>query len=72
MCGEAAADPLLACVLTGLGVTSLSMSSAAIPHVRAALAAHSLDQCRTAAAAARGADTPDQARNAAAAVLHAT
>ncbi|MFI9630097.1 phosphoenolpyruvate--protein phosphotransferase [Streptomyces sp. NPDC052042] len=70
VCGEAASDPLLACVLTGLGVTSLSMSPAAIPHVRAALAAHTLDQCRTAAAAARGADTPDQARNAAATVLH--
>ena len=30
MCGEAAADPLLACVLTGLGVSSLSAASAAV------------------------------------------
>lgn len=69
VCGEAASDPLLACVLTGLGVTSLSMSPAAIPHVRAALAAHTLDRCREAAAAARGADGPDQARAAASTVL---
>ena len=30
VCGEAAADPLLACVLTGLGVTSLSAAAAAV------------------------------------------
>ncbi len=30
VCGEAAADPLLAAVLVGLGVTSLSMAPAAI------------------------------------------
>ena len=35
VCGEAASDPLLACVLTGLGVTSLSMGAASIPYVRA-------------------------------------
>ncbi|NUR84757.1 MAG: phosphoenolpyruvate--protein phosphotransferase, partial [Nonomuraea sp.] len=40
VCGEAAADPMLACVLAGLGVTSLSMGAAALPAVRAALAAH--------------------------------
>ncbi|RMI41243.1 phosphoenolpyruvate--protein phosphotransferase, partial [Streptomyces triticirhizae] len=56
VCGEAAADPVLACVLTGLGVTSLSMGSAAIPQVRATLARHTLAQCRRAAAAARAAE----------------
>ncbi|MER6607858.1 phosphoenolpyruvate-utilizing N-terminal domain-containing protein [Streptomyces sp. NPDC000927] len=50
----------------------LTARGARAPHVRAALAAPSLDQCRMAAAAARGEDTPDQARDAAAAVLHAT
>ena len=30
VCGEAAADPLLACVLVGMGITSLSMASAAV------------------------------------------
>ena len=30
VCGEAAADPLLACALVGMGVTSLSMAAAAV------------------------------------------
>jgi phosphoenolpyruvate-protein phosphotransferase (PTS system enzyme I) len=37
VCGEAAADPALASVLIGLGVSSLSMAPAAIPSVRRAL-----------------------------------
>ncbi|MFD5318639.1 phosphoenolpyruvate--protein phosphotransferase [Streptomyces sp. NPDC127098] len=69
VCGEAAADPLLACVLTGLGVTSLSMGAAAIPYVRATLAKHTLAHCERAAAAARAADTAATAREAARAVL---
>lgn len=55
VCGEAASDPALACVLVGLGVNTLSMSSGALPGVRAALAAHTLDQCHAAAARARDA-----------------
>ncbi|WP_329390399.1 phosphoenolpyruvate--protein phosphotransferase [Streptomyces sp. NBC_01716] len=69
VCGEAAADPLLACVLTGLGVTSLSMGAASIPYVRATLAKYSLAQCERAAAAARAADTAEEARAAAQGVL---
>ncbi|MFB7762437.1 phosphoenolpyruvate--protein phosphotransferase [Streptomyces xiamenensis] len=69
VCGEAAADPLLACVLTGLGVTSLSMSASAIPYVRAALSRHTLAQCERAAAAARAAESAEEARAAAEAVL---
>ena len=34
VCGEAAADPLLACVLAGLGVTSLSAAAAAVTGCR--------------------------------------
>ena len=45
VCGEAAADPLLALVLVGLGVTSLSMAPTAIPEVRLGLAEHSIDNC---------------------------
>ncbi len=45
VCGEAAADPLLACVLVGLGVTSLSMAVAAVRPVGARLATASLEQC---------------------------
>ncbi|GAA3801951.1 phosphoenolpyruvate--protein phosphotransferase [Streptomyces chiangmaiensis] len=69
VCGEAASDPLLACVLTGLGVTSLSMGAASIPYVRATLAKYTLAQCERAAAAARATDTADDARKAAQAVL---
>ncbi|MEV0150872.1 MULTISPECIES: phosphoenolpyruvate--protein phosphotransferase [unclassified Nonomuraea] len=71
VCGEAAADPALACVLVGLGVTSLSMGAAALPAVRAGLGEHTLDQCRLAAEAARAATTPAQARTAARAELPA-
>ncbi|ACY99555.1 phosphoenolpyruvate--protein phosphotransferase [Thermomonospora curvata] len=71
VCGEAAADPLLACVLVGLGVTSLSMSASALPAVRAALARHTLAECRSAAAAARAARSAGRARAAARAHLPA-
>ncbi|WP_030789343.1 phosphoenolpyruvate--protein phosphotransferase [Streptomyces sp. NRRL S-920] len=69
VCGEAASDPLLACVLTGLGVTSLSMGAASIPYVRATLGKYTLAQCERAASAARAADTAEEARKAAQAVL---
>ncbi|WP_336207799.1 phosphoenolpyruvate--protein phosphotransferase [Nonomuraea sp. LPB2021202275-12-8] len=62
VCGEAAADPALACVLTGLGAATLSMTPAALPAVRAALATHTLEQCRLAAQAARAAPTAVLAR----------
>jgi phosphotransferase system enzyme I (PtsI) len=52
VCGEAAADPRLAPVLVGLGVTSLSMAPSAIAEVRAALAAHTLAECQELARAA--------------------
>jgi phosphotransferase system enzyme I (PtsI) len=55
VCGEAAADPGLAPVLVGLGVSSLSMASTAIPEVRAALSQHTMEQCRELAARALGA-----------------
>lgn len=45
VCGEAAADPLLACVLTGLGVTSLSMAPTAIPAVGVQLGRITADRC---------------------------
>ncbi|MEU9844087.1 phosphoenolpyruvate--protein phosphotransferase [Actinomadura sp. NPDC048032] len=69
VCGEAAGDPALACVLVGLGVTSLSMSAPSLPLVRAALVRHTLEECRAAAAAARAARTAEQAREAARAHL---
>ncbi len=63
VCGEAAADPLLACVLTGMGITSLSMATNAIPAVGAQLGQVTIEQCRDAASAVRGAEDPGDARN---------
>lgn len=62
VCGEAAADPHLACVLLGLGVSSLSVADAALPHVGAALTGRTLEQCRELATAALDCDTARDAR----------
>ncbi|WP_084717676.1 phosphoenolpyruvate--protein phosphotransferase [Streptacidiphilus carbonis] len=62
VCGEAAADPLLALVLVGLGVTSLSAAPACLPEVRATLAEHTLDDCRTLATVALTAENALAAR----------
>lgn len=69
VCGEAAADPLLACVLVGLGVGSLSMAPAAVRAVGARLATVTLADCEEAAEAALSAADPRAARAAARAVL---
>ncbi len=57
VCGESAGDPLLALVLTGLGVSSLSMAPSKVPVVRLALSLHTLPECQGIAAAARAAAT---------------
>lgn len=69
VCGEAAADPLLACVLTGLGVTSLSAAAAAVQGVGAKLAQVTLEQCRDAADAVLATASAAEARAAALEVL---
>lgn len=65
LCGEAAADPLLAPVLAGFGFTSLSMAPTAIPAVRAALRELTLEQCRERAERVLAASSPAEARAAA-------
>jgi phosphotransferase system enzyme I (PtsI) len=65
VCGEAAADPLLARVLTGLGLTSLSMNAAAIREVGAGLAGVTYAQCEAAARKAMAAPDAAAAREAA-------
>lgn len=45
VCGEAAADPALAVVLVGLGVSSLSMTPRAIPDVAEVLVSVTRDEC---------------------------
>ena len=52
VCGEAASDPLLALVLVGFGVTSLSMAPTSLPEVRLALSQHSMAECQALAAMA--------------------
>ncbi|MFE3460019.1 phosphoenolpyruvate--protein phosphotransferase [Nocardiopsis aegyptia] len=64
VCGEAAADPLLAVVLVGLGATSLSMAAPALPGVRHALAHHTKQECRHLAGLALAAATATEAREA--------
>ncbi|MGO1959079.1 MAG: phosphoenolpyruvate--protein phosphotransferase [Canibacter sp.] len=66
VCGEAAADPLLAGVLVGLGVHELSMTPNVLPVISHALTRYTIDQCRAAAEAARTAESADKAREAAA------
>jgi phosphotransferase system enzyme I (PtsI) len=64
VCGESAGDPLLALVLVGLGVSSLSMAPGKVPAVRVALAAHTQLDCQQLAAAARAAATAVEAHDA--------
>ncbi|GAB2750625.1 phosphoenolpyruvate--protein phosphotransferase [Nocardioides pakistanensis] len=62
VCGEAAADPLLATVLVGMGATSLSMAVAAVDAVGSQLALVTMEVCERAARAALEAGDPAEAR----------
>lgn len=64
VCGEAAADPMLACALVGMGITSLSMAARAVRPVGAQLSRVSMDTCEAAAEAALSASDPMAARDA--------
>lgn len=64
ICGEAAADPLLAVVLVGLGANTLSMSPAALADVRLSLKKYTLEQARALAEIALAADGAASARDA--------
>jgi phosphoenolpyruvate-protein phosphotransferase len=68
VCGEAAADPALAPVLAGLGITSLSMSARSLAPVRAELARHTIADCQHLAALALEARDAATAR----AIMHRT
>ena len=59
VCGEAAADPDLAVVLTGIGVNSLSMTPVALDDVRAELAGVTLEEAQEKAAKALNGDFYD-------------
>lgn len=69
VCGEAAADPKLAAVLVGLGVSSLSMSPPALAEVRGFLAQVDRATCVRAAEAASSAKSEVEAKLAAQEIL---
>jgi len=69
VCGEAAADPLLAAILVGVGVTSLSMSPRALGGVSELLSSVTLEQCQEAAVAVVAAASSGRARALAAELL---
>lgn len=69
VCGEAAADPQLACVLVGMGITSLSMAAAAVRPVGAQLSRVTFETCEEAAEAALSASDPVAGRDAVRALL---
>jgi phosphotransferase system enzyme I (PtsI) len=62
VCGEAAADPLLAIVLAGIGVNSVSAAAPAIPGVRTRLALVDQATAIQAAEVAMKATSPIQAK----------
>lgn len=69
VCGEAAADPYLACVLIGMGITSLSCAAAAVRGVGAKVSTVTKAQCEKAAKKVLACDDPASARAAAHEVL---
>ncbi len=69
VCGEAAADPLLAVALVGMGISSLSMAAAAVRPVGAQLSAVSTETCRRAAEAVLAAADPMAGRDAVRAIV---
>ena len=65
VCGEAGGDPLMALVLVGLGVSSLSMAPSKVSAVRAALRLHDFETCKQMANYAVDAVNAKEARDAA-------
>ncbi|HJE50676.1 MAG TPA: phosphoenolpyruvate--protein phosphotransferase, partial [Tessaracoccus flavescens] len=62
ICGGVASDPQAVPILVGLGVDELSCSIPAIPSVKAAVRAYSLDTCKELAAKAVICSTPAEVR----------
>lgn len=69
VCGESAANPQLAAVLIGLGVTSLSMAPSALAEVRGFLAQVDRATCVRAANAVTNASSAEEAKNLAVEIL---
>jgi len=69
VCGEAASDPLLAVVMAGLGINSVSASPSSVAAVLDLLSRVDASAAREAASSARSANTPRDAKAAAKAAL---
>ncbi len=69
VCGESAANPQLAAVLIGLGVTSLSMAPSALAEVRGFLAGIDRGTCLQVANAVTGLSSAEEAKALAADLL---
>ena len=72
VCGEAAADPLVAPLLVGLGVTQLSVAVTSVRQVHQRLAGLDLERCRAAADAALRARTAAEIQVIAERMVHAS
>ncbi|MFT4186049.1 MAG: phosphoenolpyruvate--protein phosphotransferase [Micrococcaceae bacterium] len=70
VCGEAAADEILALVLTGLGVSYLSMSAPAVAQVRTHLAEYTMEEMEQMAEAAVNSIDTKTAKDAVNKLLH--
>jgi phosphoenolpyruvate-protein phosphotransferase (PTS system enzyme I) len=60
VCGEAASDPVVACLLVGMGIKELSMNPFLTARVRQAIRQVTFDQMQTLAKKALGATTPKE------------
>ena len=70
VCGEAASDPEVACLLVGMGVKDLSMNPFLAARVRHAIRQVTMDQARALAKEALGATTPKDVQEIVAAAFH--
>jgi phosphoenolpyruvate-protein phosphotransferase (PTS system enzyme I) len=69
VCGEAASDPAVACLLVGMGVRTLSMNPFQVAGVRHAIRQVTIDQAEALAREALGATTPKEIQEIIAAAL---
>ena len=72
VCGEAASDPTVACLLVGMGVRALSMNPFQVAGVRHALRQVTIDQTEALAKEALGATTPKEIQEIVASTLYKT
>ncbi len=72
VCGEAAADPMAAALLVGLGVDELSVAAGSIARLRAVLTGLDVDACHEAATRATAAASADEVREIAAELVERT